>query len=138
MPRITTAQFACTTGLLTGAFGLWMTGGIVGEAFAPAILILSALIVTPREERGRFLNRPFRLTGFVLTILVAAMCIAVLYLFSWLVSERWGADWGTGALRVMRHPAIVIPLWAAAVFLVHRRWRITKPEAQKESATSST
>jgi len=69
----------------------------------------------PREERVRPLPTAHIVAMFGALILLV---VAVLFLHG-VVSDQWGRP----VLRVLRHPVIIVPLWAVMVLFAVETWK---------------
>jgi hypothetical protein len=121
MRHITTKQFAWSAVFLTLACILWLLQEDIWWDFAPGCVVISTLVTMSREERTRPLP-----TAHIVAIfgVLAFIVVVVLVLHRVVPGER-----GRPALRIMQHPALVVPLWAAMIFLTYRQWRHGKREA---------
>ena len=97
------------------AFALWLTPGDIVWQFAPGLLFVGTLIEMPQQERARPLSALHTL--WLLAGIVAFVGAIVLL-------NRWiPQDVGAPVIRVIRHPLLVVPLWAAVEILSYRRWK---------------
>jgi hypothetical protein len=120
MRHITTKQFVWSAAFLTLGCILWLLPGNIWLDFAPGCIVISTLITMSREERGRPLPAIHIIAIFASLALVVVAGLAL----HRIVPDEWGKP----VLRVMRHPVIVIPLWAVTMFLTYRQWRQGKTE----------
>ena len=120
MKRITTKQFVWSAVFLTIGCILWLLPGDIWLDFAPGCIVISTLITMSREERAR----PLPAAHIVAMFTVLALIVVAVLVLHRVVPAQWGRP----VLRVVRHPALVVPLWATMTFLSHRQWRHGKAE----------
>ena len=120
MKPITTKQFVWSLALTSAGFVLWLSPGEMWWQFAGGFFVIATLLEMPREERTRPLSA------------LRVVCIfGLLALFSGvvLVANQWIPEqWGVPVMRVVRHPLLVVPLWALVAFFTYRRWRYRQTE----------
>lgn len=117
---ISKKQFVSWLVVFTIGMAVWvMWGGTSGLALLA--LVASNLILMGAGERSRAIPAREMLLIFASLIVFIGLGIA---------SKRWlPSDFGEPAARALQHPALVVPLWALAVWLVYRRYRLSKSDS---------
>ena len=116
--NITKKQFLWWVIASTVGFALWLAPGDLLWSIGCGILAFSQFIIMTPTERAQRVPT----TGFLAVIGILLLCVAATFAGRELFSER--ISWAV--VRVIRHPALVVPFWALGVWLVYRRWRRTE------------
>jgi len=114
--QISKTRFVITLALMTIGFGLLM---VPGMTFGWSFIIVGNFISMGRQRARAALNRPIRRSDVIWILLGLAGFAAVGIGCHYFVSDRGGEFF----VRIMSHPAFVIPLWAIAVWVHFRRWK---------------
>src|SRR4029434_10844680 len=115
--RITTTQFVWSAVFLT----LWCISWILQWSnLGLFCLLISGLITTSRGAR----TRPLPAKHIVAYIGGVALVWVGLLLLGRVIPDQWEKP----VERVMYHPALVVPLWAAMIFSDYLAWRYGKTE----------
>jgi hypothetical protein len=120
MRRITANQFGWSTAFLTLGCVLWLLPGDVWLNCAPGCLVVSTLIVMSREER----TRPLPIRHAVGMFAALALVIGAVVLSHRVIPAQWGKP----VLRILRDPALVVPVWTTMILLSYRQRRHGKVE----------
>ncbi len=115
---ITKKQFVNWFVVFTTGMALWATPSELLWGSAVGLMTIGNLILMNSQERARPLPQRDVFWIFVGIIVFAGLIVA---------SKRWlPNDFGAPVAEVIRHPALVAPLWALMVWHTYRRYRISK------------